>query len=202
MGSIGAGDERRRLALLCPHVCPLACPCVRPPVPGQPLGLPRALGGQEGVRGSRRQLWVAEVLLLPALLPRSGPGGRAQVPGPWHHLRLQPCGDRRLREGRTDRWMDRWSDRLRTALRTHRWATLRPRSPHRSRRRLRPAPGPTCQSALSGPAGRSAPPARRRCSGALRAARHAWGPDQRPRGWAGGSRVGARGGELGGGGWC
>lgn len=93
-GSNGARDERKRRAPACPRVCP--------PVPGQPLGLPRPLGGQEGVRGSRWQLWVAEVLLLPALLPRSGPGGRAQVPGPRHRLRLQPCGDRRLRAGQMD----------------------------------------------------------------------------------------------------
>lgn len=67
----------------------------RCPPAGLSLRLPRALGGQESVRGSRgsrRQLGVAQVLLVPALLPGAGPGGRAQVAGPWHRRRLQPCG--------------------------------------------------------------------------------------------------------------
>lgn len=93
--------------------------------------------------------------------------------------------------------MDGQTDMPRTVLLAHRWATLRPRSPRRSRRRPRPAPGPTCRSARSGPVGRSEPPAKRRCSGALRAVaalgthREAPGTGWGQRGWA--PRVGAQG---------
>uniref|UniRef100_A0A8B9BDL2 Dynein regulatory complex subunit 4 n=1 Tax=Anser brachyrhynchus TaxID=132585 RepID=A0A8B9BDL2_9AVES len=88
----GHGERSRKR----PRMRRRARPRARPHRLGQLLLLLRPLHGQEGVHGAWLQLRVAEVLLLPALLPRAGPGGRAQVPCPRHGLRVQPCGDSRL----------------------------------------------------------------------------------------------------------